>query len=52
MYFRRCTELGGGGGDPEMFERRVKKLVEFYQDLRVHHPMAPSAIQVWLKFRS
>ena len=41
-----------GGGDPEIFERRVKKLVEFYQDLRVHHPMAPSAIQVWLKFRS
>ena len=28
----------GGGGDPEIFERRAKKLVESYQVLRVHHP--------------
>ena len=29
------------GGDPEIFERRAKKLVESYQDLRVHHPSLP-----------
>ena len=32
---------GAGGGDPEIFERRAKKLVESYQDLRVHHPSLP-----------
>ena len=31
----------GGGGDPEIFERRAKKLVESYQELRVHHPSLP-----------
>ena len=28
------------GGDPEIFERRVKVL-ESFQDLRVHHPSLP-----------
>ena len=31
----------GGGGDPEIFERRANKLAESYQDLRVHHPSLP-----------
>ena len=38
MHFRRCSELWGG--DPEIFERRVKVL-ESFQDLRVHHPSLP-----------
>ena len=29
------------GGDPDIFERRAKVLVESYQDLRVHHPSLP-----------
>ena len=29
-----------GGGDPEIFERRVKVL-DSYQELRVHHPSLP-----------
>ena len=38
IHFRRCSELWGG--DPEIFERRVKVL-DSYQELRVHHPSLP-----------
>ena len=53
-YFKCISEdvqNSGGGGPPVNFERR-SQVLDSYQDLRVHHPMAPSAIQVWLKFRS
>ena len=38
---RKLLPPARGGGDAEIFERRAKKLVESYQDLRVHHPSLP-----------
>ena len=46
MHFRRCSELWGG--DPEIFERRVKVL-ESFQDLRVHHPSLPPDLHPVMK---